>query len=161
MRPPKPNGRTRSECLAPYQRIPFYLIPRNHDVWNAMSADLFRKHTGHELHYSFDYGTARISRCSTTAVPNRSRPKSSRFSGADLAAHAAQRLKVVISHKPSWAVSVMVNSPEFELHRIAEAVRRAVRHRRSRPRAVYVCAGRHHLYISAERRRQSAFDETV
>jgi len=105
--------------LAPYKRIPVYLTPGNHDVWNAFSADLFRKHSGHELHYSFDYGRAHFTVLDNSRVETFT-PEELAFLTSDLKAHAAQPLKFVISHKPSWAVSVMMNNPDFELHRIAK-----------------------------------------
>jgi hypothetical protein len=105
--------------LAPYKRIPFYPAAGNHDVWNAFSADLYRRHMGRDLHYSFDYGRAHFTVLDNSRVESFT-PEELAFLASDLKAHAAQPLKFVISHKPSWVVSVMMNSPDFELHRIVK-----------------------------------------
>jgi 3',5'-cyclic AMP phosphodiesterase CpdA len=124
--------------LAPYKRFPIYLTPGNHDIWNERSAALFRKHSGHETHYSFDYGRAHFTVLDNSRTETYT-PDEIAFLIDDLKAHAAQPLKFIISHKPAWAVPVMMNSPNFELHRIAK--RFGVR---------YVIAGHIHAMLQGE-----------
>lgn len=124
--------------FAPFRRFPIFLAPGNHDVWSNRSADLYRQHSGHDLHYSFDSGDAHFT------VLDNSRTESfdadeMAFLTDDLKAHASQPLKFVISHKPLWAVPVMMDSPNFELHRIAK-----------RFGVQYVIAGHLHGMIHAE-----------
>ena len=104
--------------LAPYASIPLYLAPGNHDIWSAASEELFRKYTGHPAHYSFDFAQAHF-----TVLDN---SRSDEFSSAemvylasDLAAHAAQPVKFIVSHRPSWLVNAALQNPNFELHQLA------------------------------------------
>jgi Icc protein len=126
------------KMLAPYKRIPLFLTPGNHDVWNEPSAALYRKYSGHDLHYSFDYGRAHFTVLDNSRTETYT-PDEIAFLTDDLKAHAAQPLKFIVSHKPVWAMSVMVNSPNFELHRIAK-----------RFGAQYVIAGHVHGMMHAQ-----------
>lgn len=104
------------ELLAPFRRYGLYLAPGNHDIWSAASERLFREHA-RGLHYSFDYEQAHF-----TILDNSRSDLSSEeleFLEADLKAHAAQSLKFVISHRPSWLVNVALRNPQFALHSIA------------------------------------------
>lgn len=107
------------QMLAPYKRIPLFLTPGNHDVWNDSSAALYRRHSGHDLHYSFDYGRAHFTVLDNSRTEVFTADEMA-FLTDDLKAHASQPLKFIVSHKPLWAVSVMLDSPNFELHRIAK-----------------------------------------
>ena len=107
------------QMWAPYKQIPLYLTPGNHDVWNPFSAALYRKYTGRELHYSFDYGPAHFTVLDNSEVDALTAEEMA-FLESDLKAHAAQPLKFVLSHRPSWVLPVMMNSPDFELQRIAK-----------------------------------------
>lgn len=126
------------KMLAPYKRFPLFLTPGNHDIWSDQSAALFRKHAGHDPHYSFDYGRAHFTVLDNSRTETYA-PDEIAFLTEDLKAHAAQPLKFIISHKPVWAVSVMMNSPNFELHRIAK-----------RFGVQYVIAGHVHGMMQAE-----------
>jgi 3',5'-cyclic-AMP phosphodiesterase len=107
------------KLIAPYRRFSLFLTPGNHDVWNDKSAEIYRKRSGHDLHYSFDYGTAHFTVLDNSRT-EMDTPAELDFLTADLKAHAAQPVKFIISHKPTWAMSVMLDSPNFELHRIAK-----------------------------------------
>lgn len=99
-------------------RVPVYLTPGNHDIWSAASERLFTKYSGHPVHYSFDYGTAHV----TVLDNSRSDELSDselKFLEADLKAHAAQPLKMVVMHRPSWILPVTLRNPDFELHKLA------------------------------------------
>jgi hypothetical protein len=41
------------------------------------------------------------------------------FLEADLKAHAAQPLKFIVAHRPSWIVNVALQDPNFALHQLA------------------------------------------
>jgi predicted phosphohydrolase len=104
--------------LRPYQRIPLYLTPGNHDVWSPLSEKLFQQYSGHPLHYSFDYAQAHFtildnSRSELLSVEELN------FLESDLAAHAGQPVKFIVSHRPSWVVDVAFKNPGFPLHRLA------------------------------------------
>jgi 3',5'-cyclic-AMP phosphodiesterase len=104
--------------LRPYQRIPLYLTPGNHDVWSPLSERLFQQYSGHPLHYSFDYAQAHFtildnSRSELLSVEEMN------FLETDLAAHAGQPVKFIVSHRPSWVVDVAFKNPGFPLHRLA------------------------------------------
>ena len=104
--------------LRPYQRIPLYLTPGNHDVWSALSEKLYQQYSGHPLHYSFDYAQAHF----TVLDNSRSEflsVEEMNFLESDLAAHAGQSVKFIVSHRPSWVVDVAFKNPGFPLHRLA------------------------------------------
>ena len=105
--------------LTPFRRYPLYEAPGNHDVWSEKSGGLFQKYTGRALHYSFDYRQAHF-----TVLDN---SRSEQFSQAemtylekDLAAHATQPVKFIVSHRPSWVLDAILRNPEFTLHRLAK-----------------------------------------
>ena len=104
--------------LQPYKRYPLYLTPGNHDIWSAVSEQLFREHAAHPPHYSFDYRQAHF-----TILDN---SRSDEFSAGemaflekDLQAHAAQPVKFIFSHRPSWLISVALRNPNFALQQLA------------------------------------------
>lgn len=124
--------------LAPYRRYPLYLAPGNHDIWSPLSEQLFTKYAQHSPHYSFDHGTAHF----TILDNSRSEQFSAeelRFLEQDLAAHAAQPLKFVISHRPSWLVDAALGSPNFPFHQLVKKY--GVR---------YVVAGHIHQMLHAD-----------
>jgi 3',5'-cyclic-AMP phosphodiesterase len=105
--------------LRPYQRIPLYLTPGNHDIWSPLSEKLFQNYSGHPLHYSFDYAQAHFtildnSRSELLSVEEMN------FLEGDLAAHAAQGVKFIVSHRPSWVVDVAFKNSGAPLHRLAK-----------------------------------------
>lgn len=110
--------RQTEKILALYRRFPLYLAPGNHDVWDEVSARLFRQYTGHPLHYSFDHGPAHF----TILDNSRSEELSAgelAFLEDDLKAHASQPLKFIVSHRPSWIFSAAALNPDFPLQRLA------------------------------------------
>jgi 3',5'-cyclic AMP phosphodiesterase CpdA len=104
--------------LAPYRRFPLYEVPGNHDVWSAESERRFERHTGRPRHYGFDYGNAHFTVLDNSRSEELSAEELS-FLESDLKAHAAQPLKFVFSHRPSWLIPVAVGNPDFALHRLA------------------------------------------
>ena len=130
--------RAASRILTRYREFPVYLAPGNHDIWSPLSERLFTRYAGHPPHYSFDHGTAHF----TILDNSRSEQFSAeelRFLEQDLAAHAAQPLKFVISHRPSWLVDVAVGNPAFPFHRLVKKY--GVR---------YVVAGHIHQMLHAD-----------
>jgi len=106
-------------ALEPYNRIPLYLAPGNHDIWNAASERYFQQYAGHPPHYSFDAGGAHF-----TVLDN------SRSDGwpageltwleSDLRAHAAAPVKFVVSHRPSWLLDAALGNTKGPLQVIAK-----------------------------------------
>ena len=47
-------------------------------------------------------------------------PDEMAFLEKDLKAHAAQQLKFIVSHQPSWLISVAFANPKFPLHQLAK-----------------------------------------
>jgi len=107
------------QMIEPYRRIPFYPAPGNHDIWSRASERLFRKHVGHEPHYSFDYQQAHFTILDNSRSEQFS-PDEMAFLETDLRAHARQPVKFIVSHRPSWLMSAVVRNPDFELHRLAK-----------------------------------------
>src|SRR6516162_788551 len=104
--------------LKPYRRFPLYLPPGNHDIWSGASDRLFRQHAGHPPHYSVDRGPMHVT------ILDKSRsdelaPEELTFLEEDLKEHESQPVKMILSHRPSWLVSVALRNTGFPLHRIA------------------------------------------
>lgn len=97
----------------------FYLAPGNHDIWSPLSAELFRTYAGHPLHYSFDYGDAHFTVLDNSRTDQFS-PAEIRFLEQDLKEHAAQPLKFIVSHRPSWILKAMIGDADFPLQQIAK-----------------------------------------
>jgi len=126
------------QILAPYKRFPLYMAPGNHDIWSESSERLFRKYTKQAPHYSFDYGQAHF----TILDNSRSEQFSAHeltFLENDLRAHAAQPVKFIVSHRPSWLIAVILGNPQFALHQAAKKY--GVR---------YVIAGHVHQMLHAD-----------
>jgi 3',5'-cyclic-AMP phosphodiesterase len=105
--------------LTPFRRYVLYVAPGNHDIWSEKSERLFRKYTGRALHYGFDYGPAHF-----TVLDN---SRSDEFPADELAflekdlqAHAAQPVKFIVSHRPSWVINAVLRNPDFTLHGLAK-----------------------------------------
>jgi Icc protein len=105
--------------LKPFDRFPLYLAPGNHDIWSAESQRLFEKYATHPVHYSFDYRQAHFTILDDSQSDDLP-PQELAFLEADLKAHAAQPLKFIVSHRPSWLLNVAVKNPDFPLHQLAK-----------------------------------------
>ena len=106
------------QLVQPFRRFALYLVPGNHDIWSDASESLFRKHSGRPLHYSFDAGPVHVTvldNSRTEELP----AAELEFLEQDLQAHAAQPVKFVISHRPSWILHVLTRNTDFPLHRLA------------------------------------------
>ncbi len=104
---------------APYYKVPIYLTPGNHDVWSPLSESLYLRFSGHPLHYSFDYGNAHFTILDTSRsdlMPS----SEMAFLEQDLKAHATQPVKFVITHRPSWALNIMMDNTDFAAHQLAK-----------------------------------------
>jgi 3',5'-cyclic-AMP phosphodiesterase len=105
--------------LSPYRRFPLYLAAGNHDIWSELSEQLFQKYAGHAPHYSFDYKHAHF----TVLDNSRSEQFSAEeiaFLEKDLQTHAAQPVKFVVSHRPSWLMDVVLRDSHFPVHELAK-----------------------------------------
>jgi Icc protein len=107
------------DVLRTIPHVTLYLTPGNHDIWSDLSEKLFRKYSGHEPHYSFDYQQAHF-----TILDN---SRDEQFSAAELAflesdlrAHEKQPIKFVISHRPSWIIDVLLKNPHNAVHQLAK-----------------------------------------
>jgi Icc protein len=108
-----------SRILSPYRRFPLYLAAGNHDTWSALSEQLFQKYAGHAPHYSFDYKQAHF----TVLDNSRSEQFAAEeiaFLEKDLQAHAAQPVKFIVSHRPSWLMDVVLRDSHFRIHQLAK-----------------------------------------
>jgi Icc protein len=106
------------QILAPYQRLPLYLAPGNHDIWSPASEMLFSKYAHHPPHYSFDSGQAHFTILDNSRSDQLPEAELA-FLEQDLKAHAGQPLKFIISHRPSWILKVVLRDPNFPLHQLA------------------------------------------
>ena len=105
--------------LRPFSRLKVYLAPGNHDVWSPLSENLFRKYAGHAPHYSFDYRQAHFTVLDNSRTDDLSGAEL-QFLENDLAAHAGQPLKFIVSHRPSWLLNAAFANPHFALHQLAK-----------------------------------------
>jgi Icc protein len=106
------------QILAPFRKFSLYLTPGNHDIWSEKSAKLFREHAGHAPHYSFDHGPAHFTILDNSRSDDLSKDELV-FLEEDLKAHAAQPLKFIVSHRPSWIFAAAAGIPDFTLHQLA------------------------------------------
>jgi UDP-2,3-diacylglucosamine pyrophosphatase LpxH len=115
-----PEWREIMRMLAPYRKkYRIFFTPGNHDVWSDASAQAFEKYTHDALHYSFDYQQAHftiLDDSRTDEMP----PAELAYLREDLQKHAAQPLKFVVSHRPSWILQVALQNPHFQLQQIAK-----------------------------------------
>jgi UDP-2,3-diacylglucosamine pyrophosphatase LpxH len=105
--------------LAPYRRYALYLAPGNHDVWSEKSERAFRQHSRHAPHYGFDYQQAHFTVLDNSRSDQFS-PEQLNFLEKDLQTHAAQPVKFIVSHRPSWLMEAMFANPNFAVHRLAK-----------------------------------------
>jgi Icc protein len=107
------------QILTPFRQFPLYLTAGNHDIWSEHSEGLFRKYAKHAPHYSFDHEQAHFTILDNSRSEELSADELT-FLERDLQAHAAQPVKFIVSHRPSWLVSVMLGNPQFALHQAAK-----------------------------------------
>ena len=124
--------------LQPFRRFPLYAVPGNHDIWSAASESLYQRHTGRPPHYSFDYGSPHFTVLDNSRSEELSAGELS-FLENDLKAHAAQPLKFVFMHRPSWVIAVAARNPNFALPQLARQYG-----------VQYVIAGHIHLLLHLE-----------
>ncbi len=95
-----------------------YLAPGNHDIWSHRSEELFRKYSGHDLHYSFDYGQVHVAILDNSRADQLSQEEMT-FLDEDLNKHKSQQLKFIVSHRPSWIVNAVIGDTKFPLQQVA------------------------------------------
>ena len=106
------------KILAPFRKYKLFLTPGNHDVWDNASAKAFIRYAQQPLHYSFNWQQAHFTILNDSESDDL-KPEEIAFLESDLAAHRSQRVKFIVSHRPSWLLSTVLRNPEFPLHRIA------------------------------------------
>jgi Icc protein len=106
------------EAARIWAHIPLYLVPGNHDVFSPTSEQLYRKYSGRPLHYSFDREDAHFTVLDNSRSDELSAGELA-FVEDDLKAHAAARVKFILSHRPSWIIPVALRNPDFPLHKLA------------------------------------------
>ncbi|HKD06357.1 MAG TPA: metallophosphoesterase [Bryobacteraceae bacterium] len=105
--------------LKPYSNILLYLTPGNHDIWSPVSESLFRQRARRDPRYSFDYAKAHFTILDNSRTEDL--PESElAFAESDLKSHAGQKIKFVVSHRPSWIINALVGDGNFPLQRIAK-----------------------------------------
>jgi hypothetical protein len=104
--------------LKPFNRIPYFPAPGNHDIWDAASAALYVKRSGHPPHYGFDRGPVHFTMLDNSLSDNIQADELA-FLEEDLKAHREQPVKFIVSHRPSWLLSVVLRNPDFPLARLA------------------------------------------
>ena len=105
--------------LAPYRQIPLYLTPGNHDIWSALSERLFTQYAGHPPHYSFDREGAHFTVLDTSRAADLTASELA-WLEADLRAHAAALVKLVITHQPTWLIDAALGNTQSPLHQMAK-----------------------------------------
>jgi Icc protein len=103
----------------PYAAIPLYLTPGNHDIWSDVSEQIFRKRTGQAPHYSFDRGAAHFTVLDNSRADDFTEAQLA-FLEADLKANTSRPVKFIVSHRPSWILSVAMRNASFPVHRLAK-----------------------------------------
>jgi predicted phosphodiesterase len=103
----------------PTPPLPFYAAAGNHDIWSEASARMFTKYTGHPPHYGFDYGPAHFTILDNSRTEDLPAAEMA-FLEEDLRAHAAQPVKFIVSHRPSWLINAMFKNQDFDLQRLAK-----------------------------------------
>lgn len=104
--------------IEPFRGIPYFPSPGNHDVWNETSAKLYVKHAGHPLHYGFDQGPVHFTILDNSLSDNL-QPGELAFLEEDLKAHDRQPVKLIVSHRPSWILNVVLRNANFPLAQLA------------------------------------------
>ena len=138
IRPPKPSGVRFAARCNPSAAFPSTSRPAITTSGRPNPSGCSRRYAGHPAHYGFDYARP-ISPCSIIAGPTKCPPPKSRSSKTDLKTHAAQPLKFVVSHRPSWLFNVALGNSNFALHQLARKYG-----------VQYVIAGHVHQMLHAE-----------
>jgi predicted phosphodiesterase len=119
------NNTARSEwgsirrLLLPYASIPIYLTAGNHDVWSQESEALFKKYSRHGIHYSFDVEQVHVTVLDNSRSDQLSADEM-QFLENDLKTHANRRIKIIVSHRPSWLLPVILGDTNSRLHQLAK-----------------------------------------
>lgn len=104
--------------IPPDHRYPIFFVPGNHDIWSAVSARLYERHTQRPLHYSFNFKQAHFTILNNSQTAGLSAAEVE-FLKTDLAANAGQPLKFVFFHGPFWLIPVVLKNPDFPFHQLA------------------------------------------
>jgi 3',5'-cyclic-AMP phosphodiesterase len=108
-----------ARVLRPYRRFPLYLAAGNHDIWSERSEQLFQKYTEHAPHYSFDHKQAHFTVLDNSRSEHFAAEEIA-FLEKDLQTHAAQPVKFIVSHRPSWLMDVVLRDSHFPVQELAK-----------------------------------------
>ena len=106
------------EIIAPYRKYQLFLVPGNHDIWSAHSAQAYQKYSNRPPQYSFNYRRAHFTILDNSQTETLSTKELS-FLKDDLEANNSQSLKFVFFHRPFWLMNVLLKNPKFPLHELA------------------------------------------
>ena len=104
--------------LAPYRHYTILFTPGNHDIGSPASVTAYIARTKRPLHYGFDYQQVHITVLDDSQSDQFSAEELA-FLEKDLAAHKAQPVKFIFSHRPAWILQVVLANPAFPLHQLA------------------------------------------
>jgi 3',5'-cyclic-AMP phosphodiesterase len=104
------------------RRYQLLLAPGNHDIWSPKSEALFVKYAHRAHQYSFDYDQAHFTVLDNSHGADgpgaQFSPEEMAFLEKDLATHATQPVKFVISHRPEWLFPVLVGNTQAPFHQL-------------------------------------------
>jgi 3',5'-cyclic AMP phosphodiesterase CpdA len=110
------------QLLTPLGRLPLFLTPGNHDIWSPASERLWIARSGHPVHYGFDFRQAHFTILDNSRAADSASARFSddemRFLERDLAAHAGQDVKFVVSHRPTWLFAILLGDSNNPFHQL-------------------------------------------
>lgn len=98
---------------------PRYFTPGNHDIWSALSREVFEQETSHPAFYGFNFQSAHFTVLDNSETENLSGEQMA-FLERDLAANRDRAPKFVFFHKPFWLIPVKFQSGEFPFHQLVK-----------------------------------------
>lgn len=106
--------------IAPHSaRLPIFFTPGNHDIWSPASERAFERFAKHPPHYSFDFDQAHFTILDNSRTEQFSAGEIS-YLEEDLAAHSAQPVKFVFSHRPSWIFQALLGDRKSVFQEVAK-----------------------------------------
>ena len=98
-------------------RIPFFLVPGNHDIWSDSSQAVYEKETGRKPSYSFDWQNAHFTVLDNSRSLQLSAAQMA-FLERDLAAQRNRQPKFVVFHQPFWLLPLKLGNSELPFHKL-------------------------------------------
>ena len=98
-------------------RLPFFLVPGNHDIWSDASQAVYEKETGRKPSYGFDWQNAHFTVLDNSRSLQLSAAQMA-FLESDLAAHRNRQPKFVVFHQPFWLLPLKLGNTDFLFHKL-------------------------------------------